>query len=86
MIIIIIIIIVIIIIIIEIIIALKIANLLSAPQTVSNTYAQMARAQSCADYVQHIERLLRATYRVPKLYKGAAQLISLTECKFYILF
>ena len=36
-------------------------NLLTAPRTVSNTYAQVARAQSCA---KHIERLSRATRRV----------------------
>ena len=27
---------------------------LTAPQTVSNTYAQVARTQSCANHVQHI--------------------------------
>ena len=31
-------------------------NLLTAPRTVPNTYAQVARAQSCASHVQHIER------------------------------
>ena len=35
-------------------------NLLTAPRTVSNTYAQAARAQSCANHVQYIERLSRA--------------------------
>ena len=51
-------------------------NLLTAPQTVSNTYAQVARAQSCANHVQHIEHclsrasvMLRATW-----YEGTAQL------------
>ena len=39
-------------------------NLLIAPRTVSNTYAHVARAQSCAKHVQHIERLSRATCRV----------------------
>ena len=39
-------------------------NLLTAPRTVSNTHAQVARAQSCANRVQHIERLSRATCRV----------------------
>ena len=29
-----------------------------------NTYAQMSRAQLCANHVQHIERLSRATCRV----------------------
>ena len=39
-------------------------NLLTAPRTDSNTCAQVARAQSCANHVQHIERLSRATCRV----------------------
>ena len=36
-------------------------NLLTAPQTVSNTYAQVVRAQSCADHMQYIKRLSHAT-------------------------
>ena len=28
-------------------------NVLAAPQTVSNAYVQVARAQSCANHVQH---------------------------------
>ena len=39
-------------------------NLLTAARTVFNTYAQVAWAQSCANHVQHIERLSRATFRV----------------------
>ena len=39
-------------------------NLLTAPRTISNSYTQVARAQSCANHVQHIERLSRATRRV----------------------
>ena len=39
-------------------------NFLAAPRTVSNTYAQVVLAQSCAHHVQHIERLSRATCRV----------------------
>ena len=31
-------------------------------QTLSNTYAQVARAQSCANHMEHIERLSRAAY------------------------
>ena len=38
--------------------------------TVSNTFAPVARAQSCANLVQHIERLSRATCRVPHSKKG----------------
>ena len=64
MIIIIMIIIIIIMIMIIIIIAFKgaiVYNLLTAPRTVSNAYAQVARAQSCANHVQHIGCLPRAT-------------------------
>ena len=39
-------------------------KLLTAPRTVSNTYVQVARAQSCANHVQHIKRLSRTTCRV----------------------
>ena len=45
-------------------------NLLTAPQTVSNMYAQAAQAQSCANHMQHIERLSRATCSVPFDIKG----------------
>ena len=38
--------------------------------TVSLTYAQVARAQSCANHVQHIEHLSRATCSVPLGTKG----------------
>ena len=57
-----------------IIIALKaqfeIYYLLTAPRTVSNTYAQVAREQSCANHVQLIECLSRATCNVPHSTKG----------------
>ena len=58
-----------------IIIALKDAildfyNHLTALQTVSNTYTQVAWAQSCANHAQHIERLSRATFCVPLVTKG----------------
>ena len=36
-------------------------NLLTAPKTVSNMHAQVALVQWCANHVQHIERLSRAT-------------------------
>ena len=39
-------------------------NLLTAPRTVSNTDAQAARAQSCTNHMQYIERLSRAACRV----------------------
>ena len=45
-------------------------NLLTAPRTVSNTYTQVARAQSCANHVQHTDRSSRATCRVPLGTKG----------------
>ena len=41
-------------------------NLLTAPQTVSKTHAQVTKAQSCANHVQHIARLPRATCRPPQ--------------------
>ena len=53
-----------------IIIALKGANrdfynLLITPRTVFGMYAQVARAQPCANHVQHVERLSRVTCSVP---------------------
>ena len=45
-------------------------NLLTAPRTVSNAYALVARAQSCANHVQHIERSSRATWSVSLGTKG----------------
>ena len=39
-------------------------DLLTAPWTVFNTYAQMATAQLCANHVGHIKRLPRATCHV----------------------
>ena len=60
-------------------------NLLTAPRTVSNTYAQVARAQPCANHEQHIECLSRAsvTLRVT-WYEGTAQLLNLTELKSHL--
>ena len=64
-------IIILIIIIIIIIIALTLANrdfynLLTTLPSVSNAYAQMVRAPSCANHVLRIERLSRATCRAPR--------------------
>ena len=60
-------------------------NLLSAPRTVSNMYAQVARAQSCANHVRHIERLSRASVMLRATwYEGTAQLLSLTELKSHL--
>ena len=53
--------------------------------TISNTYAQVARAQSCENHVQHIERssrasvMLRATW-----YEGTAQQFCLPELKSHL--
>ena len=58
-------------------------HLLAAPQTVSNTYAQVAQAQSCANHAQYVERLLCATCR-NTWYEGTAQLLSLTEFKSHL--
>ena len=41
-------------------------HLLTAPRTVSNTYAQVAKAQSCANHVQHVGR----SSSVPRGTKG----------------
>ena len=61
-------------------------NLLTAPRTVSNTHPQVARAQSCANHVQRIDRLWRATCRVRATwYEETAQLLSLTEWKSHLL-
>ena len=58
-------------------------NLLIASRTVSNTYAQVTLAQSCANHVPHAYHmqhvLLRATW-----YEGTAQLLSLTELKSHL--
>ena len=60
-------------------------NLLTAPQTVSNTYAQVAQAPSCANHVQRIERLSRASVMLRATwYEGTAQLLSLTELKSHL--
>ena len=60
-------------------------NLLTAPRTVSNAYAQVAWAQSYANHVQHIERLSRASVMLrATLYEGTAQLLSLTELKSHL--
>ena len=45
-------------------------NLLTAPRTVSNTYALVALAQLCVNPMQHTERLSPATCRVPRGTKG----------------
>ena len=45
-------------------------NVLTALRTVSNTYVQVARAQSCANHVQHIACLSHVTCRMPRGPKG----------------
>ena len=40
-------------------------NLLIAVQIAFNTYAQVAKVQSCANHKQHIKCLSHATYHVP---------------------
>ena len=60
-------------------------HLFTAPQAVSNTYAQVARTQSCANHVQHIERLSRASVMLRATwYEGTVQLLSLTELKSHL--
>ena len=64
-------------------------NLLTALWTVPNTYAQVARAQSCANHVQHIEHLSHATccvkslsYEVPHGTKAQLSYLVWQELKF----
>ena len=60
-------------------------NLLTAPRTVYNTYAQVVGAQSCANHEQHIKRLSRASVMLSATwYEGTAQLLSLTEMKSHL--
>ena len=47
-----------------------------------STWAEVARAQSCANHVQHIESLSRAACRVPRNTDRSAQLLSLAEIEF----
>ena len=49
-------------------------NLLTAPRTVSNTYDQVARAQSCANHVQHIGRVQHALCHVAQRDSSAVKL------------
>ena len=54
---------------------------------VSNTRAQVAQAQSCANHVQHIKPLSRASIMLRATwYEGTAQQLSLTELKSHNLF
>ena len=45
-------------------------DVITAPRTVSTTHAQVTRAQSCTNHVQHTERSSRAKCRVPLRTKG----------------
>ena len=45
-------------------------DLLIVLRTVFNMYAEVARAQSCANHMQHIKHLSRATCYVPCATKG----------------
>ena len=45
-------------------------NLLDAPQTVSNMYSQVAKAQLYENHVQHTERLSHVTCCMPLGTKG----------------
>ena len=47
-------------------------NLLTAPGIVSNVYVEAARAQPCANHVQHIEHLSRSTCCVPRGTRGSS--------------
>ena len=57
----------------------------SQRRELSQMYVQVARAQPCANHVQHIERLSRASVMFRATwYKGTAQLLSLTELKSHL--
>ena len=53
-------------------------------RTVSDTCAQVPRAQLCANHLQHIERLSQTTLQCATWYRGTAQLLSFTEFKLYL--
>ena len=55
-------------------------SLLTAPQTVSNMYALVARAQSCATH----RVLIKCNLQCAARYKGTAQLLSFTEFKLHL--
>ena len=58
----------------------------SQRRELSQTYAQVVRAQPCANHVQHIERLSRASVMLrASWYEGTAQLLSLTELKSHLI-
>ena len=62
-------------------------NLLSALRAVSNMYAQVAQARSCANHVQHIEWLSHATFMrcyMPHGTKGQLSYLNLTELKLHL--
>ena len=60
-------------------------NLLTAPRTVSNMYTQVAQAQLCANHVQHVKHLSRASVMLRATwYEGTAQLLSLTELQSHL--
>ena len=49
------------------------------------TLAEVAQAQPCANHVQHIERLSRASVVLRATwYEGTAELLSLTELKSHL--
>ena len=58
---------------------------LTAPRTVSNKYAQVAWAQSCANHMQHIEHFSSTSVMLcVTWYEGTAQLLSLTELQSHL--
>ena len=57
----------------------------SQRRELSQTYAQVARAQPCANHMQHIEGLSRSSVMLSATwYGGTAQLLSLTELKSHL--
>ena len=49
---------------------------LTAQRTVTNTNAQVARVQLCANHMQHMERIIMCNMSCTICYEGTVQLLS----------
>ena len=59
-------------------------SLLAAPRTVSNTFAQVAKAQSSENHVQQHRASITCNVLCATWYEGTAQLISMRELKSHL--
>ena len=59
-------------------------NLLNAPLTVSNRYAQVARAEPCANYAQLNGALITCNMSCVTWYEETAALSNVTELKSHL--